>query len=103
MARSKRRCAASLHDVAKWTVPKRWSASSCPTAGCTNENPIATTATANVLLNMRASLSHGVAEGALLQTTRNFLARQFPERARVAWQAALRHNCAGTTIRLEGV
>src|SRR3954452_18860191 len=37
MARSKRRCADSLHEVAKWTVPSRVSASSWPKAGCPHE------------------------------------------------------------------
>src|SRR6185369_7624340 len=37
MARSKRRCAVSLHEVAKWTLPSRVSASSCPKAGCPHE------------------------------------------------------------------
>src|SRR3954453_15491127 len=37
MARSKRRCAVSLHEVAKWTLPSRVSASSCPNAGCPHE------------------------------------------------------------------
>src|SRR2546430_16486940 len=33
MARSKRRCATSLQDVSKWTVPNRWSVSSCARRG----------------------------------------------------------------------
>src|SRR5258705_5930864 len=33
MPRSNRRCAASLHEVAKCTVPRRWSVSSCASAG----------------------------------------------------------------------
>src|SRR3954453_3446119 len=37
MARSKRRCAVSLHEVAKWTLPSRVSASSWPKAGCPYE------------------------------------------------------------------
>src|SRR4051812_21100652 len=37
MARSKRRCAVSLHEVAKWTLPSRVSASSWPKAGCPHE------------------------------------------------------------------
>src|SRR3954453_16426170 len=37
MARSKRRWAVSLHDVAKWTLPSRWSVSSWPKAGCPHE------------------------------------------------------------------
>src|SRR6476646_1090534 len=37
MARSKRRCAVSLHEVAKWTLPSRWSVSSWPNAGCPHE------------------------------------------------------------------
>src|SRR3954452_20915515 len=37
MARSKRRCAVSWHEVAKWTLPSRVSASSWPNAGCPHE------------------------------------------------------------------
>src|SRR5262245_8092961 len=44
MARSKRRCATSLHEVSKWTVPSRWSVSSWARAGCTNAQPSATVA-----------------------------------------------------------
>src|SRR3979409_194425 len=33
MPRSNRRCATSLHDVGKWTVPRRWSLSSWLKAG----------------------------------------------------------------------
>src|SRR4051812_44173083 len=34
MPRSNRRCAASLHEVSKWTAPSRCSAASCAAADC---------------------------------------------------------------------
>jgi hypothetical protein len=57
MARSNRRCATSLQDVSKWTVPKRWSVSSWAKMGCGNARPaaIAAAATANADLIMGVS------------------------------------------------
>src|SRR5262245_28402629 len=57
MARSKRRCATSLHDVSKCTVPKRWSVSSWAKIGCEKAKPAAieAAATADADLIMRHS------------------------------------------------
>jgi len=44
-----------LHDVAKWTVPSRWSDSSCANADCADASPaaaIAASAVANADLIM---------------------------------------------------
>src|SRR5215470_9999290 len=51
MPRSKRRCAVSLHEVAKCTVPRRWSVSSCASAGGVTDAAVATMAMADASLN----------------------------------------------------
>src|SRR5262245_15702711 len=58
MPRSNRRCAVSLQEGAKWTVPRRWSVSSC--AGTDGAKDVAAAATAItvaslILLVMRVS------------------------------------------------
>src|SRR6516162_1260333 len=59
MARSKRRCATSLQEVSKWTVPNRWSVSSCARTGGEKETlaAIEAAATANADLIMVLLLS----------------------------------------------
>src|SRR6266700_2044919 len=59
MPRSNRRCAVSLHEVAKCTVPRRWSVSSCASAGGVNDVAVAAIAMADASLNMRISLVGG--------------------------------------------
>src|SRR4051812_12984225 len=51
MPRSNRRCAVSLHDVAKCTVPRRWSVSSCASAGGAKDAVVAAIAMADASLN----------------------------------------------------
>src|SRR5262249_13070183 len=56
MARSKRRCATSLQDVSKWTVPNRWSVSSCARTGGESETlaaiEAAATASADLIMGV---------------------------------------------------
>src|SRR5215510_12815733 len=59
MPRSNRRCAVSLQEVAKWTVPRRWSVSSCASAGGVNDVAVTVTAMTDASLIptvMKASL-----------------------------------------------
>src|SRR5215475_8563421 len=56
MPRSKRRWAVSLHEVAKCTVPRRWSVSSCASAGAVKDAAVAAIAMADASLNMGTSL-----------------------------------------------
>src|SRR5215470_3218381 len=51
MPRSKRRCAVSLHEVAKCTVPRRWSVSSCASAGGVKDAVVAAISLNDVSLN----------------------------------------------------
>src|SRR5947209_7712287 len=58
MPRSNRRCAVSLQEVAKWTVPRRWSVSSCASMGGANDVAAAARAipvASLILLVMRVS------------------------------------------------
>src|SRR5215471_12895770 len=59
MPRSNRRCAISLHDVGKWTVPRRWSLSSWLKTGTIETAEKAATAVkpANKALIMGSSLA----------------------------------------------
>src|ERR1700730_6114729 len=81
MPRSKRRCAVSLHEVAKWTVPNRWSTSSCATAGGDSETPAASaapTAMTSDDLIMMASRSLRVGRSRqLVQPSKPATGRQF--------------------------
>src|SRR5712691_12744226 len=67
MARSKRRCATSLQDVSKWTVPNRWSVSSCARTGCEKETlaaiEAAATASADLIMGLLLSVSDVRATG----------------------------------------
>jgi hypothetical protein len=60
MARSNRRCAVSLHEVAKWTVPNFWSVSSCAMLGDAHNPSVAmpATVTANSDSRMIFSLAN---------------------------------------------
>src|SRR3954451_9251379 len=51
MPLSNRRCAVSLHEVAKCTVPRRWSVSSCASAGDVKDAAVAAIAMADAILN----------------------------------------------------
>src|SRR6266481_3608028 len=67
MARSKRRCATSLQDVSKWTVPNRWSVSSCARTGGEKETlaaiEAAATASADLIMGLLLSVSDVRATG----------------------------------------
>src|SRR4029077_444002 len=92
MPRSKRRCAVSLHEVAKCTVPRRWSASSCASADGAKDAAVAAIVMADaslndvslndVSLNMGPPWLGSTDPNVEADPIRAALARQFPHRPR---------------------
>src|SRR3954469_9775295 len=78
MPRSKRRCAVSLHEVAKCTVPRRWSVSSWARAGGVKD--VAAIAMADADKSLNANLDMGDLPG--WGSTARTLSRNLPGRLR---------------------